>query len=1389
MKQKLLLTLLALFTLGGSNLYAQEAGTYFLYNEESGLFISRGASWGTRSTADIYGIAFELTKINDGVYTLKNVDHSLAANANKYLGDNLYTDNGNACNYTFTAQGEGYLVSKGNGYLTANGSGEAITEVAEATNNSLWKLLSKEQYSSLLTQRKNAEAATIANAAGYDNISTLDDLKTLIGNTNSFISKDYTSKVGNADIGGGSGAWTKDHDGTRGLGDTKSGDGVFQSWNGCANIHQTINDLDEGIYKLTVQAFYRFGNAAAGVRVADNGCMVDHLYAGNNSTQLVSWYDIKTDDSTPNNMGAAHTLLDTDATIALVEVYAFVGEEKTLKIGINNLSYIDQDWMICDNFKLTYYTDKVTDAQITELVATIPTNIPTAVKNNLNTLKETLEITKSIAAFNELSAAIDAAAPVAEKYSAYIAVKTRMQTIKDAEGFTDEGSNAATAFDQAVSTQDEEVEQATTADAVQVCIDAVRSAAGTFLGAVTITGTVDVTALIMNDTPTSNSDFWTTTGNVGFDPNNNVAEYWGQSGVSIKQTLFGLPKGYYTLTAVALARPDQIGILSANENTVNLVQHFEQPSGNTTVGGSWFNDGNGVNTLSFSLENTTNVEIGITADNTTGDHWTLWRNFKLSYFGLDPLAADITLYQEALTNAQSVADNDSYDVVTGEESTALDQALTTYGNVEADYDDIEGSKTALQEAAAALNNAAQAVQDAVPSYQAYNAEKEKAVIIGLTNEIPVATNAAAAAAAVNQMKVAESTFVNTNYPAEVTELVGDLATWTGSTGTGTSNDQHWSGKTKAYYEQGGSNWGASAWEISYTKKVTLPAGKYMAKVAARGSAALTYNNLTISATENVMPLAHKGDNGKGITTDGTTSFDEGEFANNNNGRGWEWGYLPFELTESSEVTFTLASKAEGSRLWVSYCDFALLNVLATNEDYNALEAAKPNDIVLGFDEGEYAPYNNIEAATALELANTINPEEQNAQVAVQLATTTLQENQWVANTEEVNAIFDGQFATTEANTQSGNIKLPGWTKVDGIRLLVKDEATDPGLAYTNGKAGVFSWGGTTLTYGEEEGYTLPMNKYSIYELTMKVSGWRDGDLPSWISVDLDGDLQTYEQSVAGRVNQAEGNPFTTLTFYLEPTEDNSILKIYANKHFVIADLSMKLAIAEDITINEATYVDGIAYEPVDKYANVTFNRTLVEGWNGLVLPFDMTVEDAKTKFNATLIKDFTGVTYDTDKGATLVFDDATEIKAGKPFMIKSAAGSEFKLDGVLLKSDALQTISQEAGEAKYTMTGTYQKVDLTNANFVLIQGDKYYQHNTNKASSAKAFRAYFLNESTGEALSKGINIDFNGEATGIKLVEDGQNYVNGSTYNLQGQKVNHAQKGVYIVNGKKIVIK
>ncbi len=55
---------------------------------------------------------------------------------------------------------------------------------------------------------------------------------------------------------------------------------------------------------------------------------------------------------------------------------------------------------------------------------------------------------------------------------------------------------------------------------------------------------------------------------------------------------------------------------------------------------------------------------------------------------------------------------------------------------------------------------------------------------------------------------------------------------------------------------------------------------------------------------------------------------------------------------------------------------------------------------------------------------------------------------------------------------------------------------------------------------------------------------------------------------------------------------------------------------------------------------------------------------------------------------------------------------------------------------------------------------------------------------------KGFTIDFEDDATGISLMEDGRSQMeDGAIYNVAGQRLSKTQKGINIVNGKKIAVK
>ena len=207
--------------------------------------------------------------------------------------------------------------------------------------------------------------------------------------------------------------------------------------------------------------------------------------------------------------------------------------------------------------------------------------------------------------------------------------------------------------------------------------------------------------------------------------------------------------------------------------------------------------------------------------------------------------------------------------------------------------------------------------------------------------------------------------------------------------------------------------------------------------------------------------------------------------------------------------------------------------------------------------------------------------------------------------------------------------------------------------------------------------------------------------------------------------------------------------------------------------------------------NVTLKRTFYKDgeWNTLCLPF--AVADAKTAFDNAELREV-----DTEKsnGNTIVFKEATAIEAGKPYLIKWANSSsdavnvEKKFEGVTLVAAATPV---EVNNGGISFNGFYKMTEASElgASVAAIgAGNKLFKVTEGKM---KGFRAAFVLSSGAEATGYRVVID--GTATGIEdLVIDGVK-ANGRVYNLNGQYVgnslNGLQPGLYIQNGKKIVIK
>ena len=83
-------------------------------------------------------------------------------------------------------------------------------------------------------------------------------------------------------------------------------------------------------------------------------------------------------------------------------------------------------------------------------------------------------------------------------------------------------------------------------------------------------------------------------------------------------------------------------------------------------------------------------------------------------------------------------------------------------------------------------------------------------------------------------------------------------------------------------------------------------------------------------------------------------------------------------------------------------------------------------------------------------------------------------------------------------------------------------------------------------------------------------------------------------------------------------------------------------------------------------------------------------------------------------------------------------------------------------------------------------GDKLTYPNT--TGNINGFRAYFqLHDLPNEARS--FAMSFDDETTAVRGIENGELRVENSYYDLQGRRVVQPTKGLYIVNGKKLIIK
>ena len=319
-------------------------GTYYVFNPLTQKFLSRGNAYGTAAMVDDYGVAINVTytDLNAPKYTLKGFDNNAPYGFDAWM----YSDatGGNVRTYYINKVEGGitltntnnnqfvyvYLKDDANKFQVAGNAikGDNYTDDAQT----VWQLMTKDERDIFVARHEATQKAAAFAAASIAEDAKLEVAEpTLVS---------FTS--GNA--------WTQTVVRTQDNQPATDANGT-EMWQATGNYKQVIKNVPSGLYKVSIQAFYRNGGADECVARYNTGynTVLAYLEANGNKVQVKSWATDKGNEKDPNDMDHAKAKFDEGKYLS--EVYTFVGEDSILNLTVNNPAHIGNGWFIVGNVK------------------------------------------------------------------------------------------------------------------------------------------------------------------------------------------------------------------------------------------------------------------------------------------------------------------------------------------------------------------------------------------------------------------------------------------------------------------------------------------------------------------------------------------------------------------------------------------------------------------------------------------------------------------------------------------------------------------------------------------------------------------------------------------------------------------------------------------------------------------------------------------------------------------------------------------------------------------------------------------------------------------------------------------------------------------------------
>ena len=327
-----------------------DGGQYYIYNVGAKRYLTGGVDYGTHAAVN-FAAQLATFRANGNGFRI----HTNIRKGSDALNFNGFVDCGGDGDTWFLKEvSEGvYTISRnensdGN-FLGYNGPArnnwwQVDTDLNDASDpNNQWILVSKEERDALMdkaTADNPVDATYYIHAAGFDHWLVPADM-----------AWPYTKWTWN---NGGDGGWETDY--------------VYEVWHsGETEMSQTLEGLPAGKYIASVQGYYRDGDNAGNFNYQGDR-QEAYFFAGDaqvllpNIAEGADQYPLR-----GNNAGGHGIVPDSredaagyfGAGLYKVSVEVTVGADGKLKIGAHKSENVANDWMVLDNFRLTYFGNPV----------------------------------------------------------------------------------------------------------------------------------------------------------------------------------------------------------------------------------------------------------------------------------------------------------------------------------------------------------------------------------------------------------------------------------------------------------------------------------------------------------------------------------------------------------------------------------------------------------------------------------------------------------------------------------------------------------------------------------------------------------------------------------------------------------------------------------------------------------------------------------------------------------------------------------------------------------------------------------------------------------------------------------------------------------------------